>query len=139
MEMLANLADGFGTALSLQNLSLALLGTFLGTMMGALPGLGPANGVAILIPLAFTLGLGATPALILLTCALLAPAHADAQALRPVAQPSAQEDAEILAREPRSANPYLAFLPAGVVPDYEWWNAKLRAESRRRQAEQART
>ena len=67
MEMLANLADGFGTALSLQNLSLALLGTFLGTMMGALPGLGPANGVAILIPLAFTLGLGATPALILLT------------------------------------------------------------------------
>ena len=67
MDMLANLADGFGTALSLQNLSLALLGTFLGTMMGALPGLGPANGVAILIPLAFTLGLGATPALILLT------------------------------------------------------------------------
>ena len=35
--------------------------------MGALPGLGPSNGVAILIPLAFTLGLGATPSLILLT------------------------------------------------------------------------
>ena len=35
--------------------------------MGALPGLGPSNGVAILIPLAFTLGLPATPAMILLT------------------------------------------------------------------------
>ena len=51
----------------LQNLGLALLGCFLGTIIGALPGLGPANGVAILIPLAFTLGLPATPALILLT------------------------------------------------------------------------
>ena len=35
--------------------------------MGALPGLGPANGVAILIPIAFSLGLGPTPSLILLT------------------------------------------------------------------------
>ncbi|MBL8660947.1 MAG: tripartite tricarboxylate transporter permease, partial [Rhodospirillales bacterium] len=38
-----------------------------GTIIGAMPGLGPSNGVAILIPLAFTLGLPATPALILLT------------------------------------------------------------------------
>ena len=67
MDIFANLADGFATALTFQNLALALLGTFLGTMMGALPGLGPAIGVAILIPLAFTLGLGATPSLILLT------------------------------------------------------------------------
>jgi putative tricarboxylic transport membrane protein len=67
METFANLADGFATALTMQNLALALLGTFLGTIMGALPGLGPANGVAILIPLAFTMGLGATPSLILLT------------------------------------------------------------------------
>lgn len=67
MEMLSNLADGFSVALTLQNIGLALLGCFLGTIMGALPGLGPSNGVAILIPLAFTLGLGATPSLILLT------------------------------------------------------------------------
>ncbi|MEJ2000197.1 MAG: tripartite tricarboxylate transporter permease [Maritimibacter sp.] len=67
MELMSSLADGFGTALTMQNLWLALLGTFLGTIMGALPGLGPSNGVAILIPLAFTLGLGPTPALILLT------------------------------------------------------------------------
>ncbi|WP_193143022.1 MULTISPECIES: tripartite tricarboxylate transporter permease [unclassified Meridianimarinicoccus] len=67
MDTLASLADGFAIALTWQNILLALLGCFLGTIMGALPGLGPSNGVAILIPLAFTLGLGATPSLILLT------------------------------------------------------------------------
>ncbi|WP_193174180.1 tripartite tricarboxylate transporter permease [Oricola nitratireducens] len=67
MDALSSLVDGFAVALTLQNLLLALLGCFLGTIIGALPGLGPSNGVAILIPLAFTLGLPATPALILLT------------------------------------------------------------------------
>ncbi|TMM51763.1 tripartite tricarboxylate transporter permease [Sulfitobacter sabulilitoris] len=67
MDTLSALGDGFFIALTWQNLLLAVLGCFLGTVMGALPGLGPSNGVAILIPLAFTLGLGATPALILLT------------------------------------------------------------------------
>ncbi len=67
MDILSSLADGFVVALTLQNLGLALLGCLLGTAIGALPGLGPSNGVAILIPLAFTLGLPATPALILLT------------------------------------------------------------------------
>lgn len=67
METLANLADGFAVALTFQNLFLALVGCCLGTLMGALPGLGPANGVAILIPIAFTLGLGPTASLILLT------------------------------------------------------------------------
>ncbi|WP_316862439.1 tripartite tricarboxylate transporter permease [uncultured Cohaesibacter sp.] len=67
METLSSLVDGFAIALTFQNLILALLGCFLGTVMGALPGLGPSNGVAILIPLAFSLGLGATPSLILLT------------------------------------------------------------------------
>ncbi|WP_118133635.1 tripartite tricarboxylate transporter permease [Oceanicella sp. SM1341] len=67
MDTLASLGDGFLVALTWQNMFLALIGCFLGTIMGALPGLGPSNGVAILIPLAFTLGLPATPALILLT------------------------------------------------------------------------
>ena len=67
MEILSSLAQGFDVALTFQNLGLALLGCFLGTIIGAMPGLGPSNGVAILIPLAFTLGLPATPALILLT------------------------------------------------------------------------
>ncbi len=67
MEILSNLADGFSVALTAQNLGLAFLGCFLGTLMGALPGLGPANGVAILIPIAITLGIGPTPSMILLT------------------------------------------------------------------------
>ncbi|GLQ35347.1 tripartite tricarboxylate transporter TctA [Amylibacter marinus] len=66
METLSLLADGFSVALTPQNLFLAIMGCFLGTLMGALPGLGPANGVAILIPIAFSLGLGPTPSLILL-------------------------------------------------------------------------
>ena len=67
MDALAALGDGFLVALSLENLLLAAIGCILGTIIGALPGLGPSNGVAILIPLAFSLGLPATPALILLT------------------------------------------------------------------------
>ncbi|WDR06952.1 tripartite tricarboxylate transporter permease [Devosia rhodophyticola] len=67
MDSLQSLADGFLIALTWQNLGLALIGCLLGTIIGALPGLGPSNGVAILIPLVFTLGLPATPALILLT------------------------------------------------------------------------
>ena len=56
MDVFSSLADGFAVALTWQNLGLALVGCFLGTIIGALPGLGPSNGVAILIPLAFTLG-----------------------------------------------------------------------------------
>lgn len=67
METLANLAMGFGIALSPYTLILAVIGCFLGTIIGALPGLGPSNGVAILIPLTFTLGLDATSALVLMT------------------------------------------------------------------------
>ncbi len=67
MELLSNLALGFGVALSPYTLMLAVIGCFLGTIIGALPGLGPSNGVAILIPLTFTLGLDATSALVLMT------------------------------------------------------------------------
>jgi putative tricarboxylic transport membrane protein len=67
MELLSNLAIGFEVALSWHTLMLAVVGCFLGTIIGALPGLGPSNGVAILIPLAFSLGLDATAALVLMT------------------------------------------------------------------------
>jgi len=67
MEVLTNLALGFSVALTPYTLTLAVVGCFLGTIIGALPGLGPANGVAILIPLTFTLGLDATSALVLMT------------------------------------------------------------------------
>lgn len=67
MDTLSSLMQGFSVALTFEHLLLALMGCFLGTLMGALPGLGPANGVAILIPIAFSLGLAPTAALILLT------------------------------------------------------------------------
>jgi putative tricarboxylic transport membrane protein len=67
MEILSNLALGFSIALSPYTLMLAVLGCFIGTIVGALPGLGPSNGVAILIPITFTMGLDATAALVLLT------------------------------------------------------------------------
>jgi len=67
MDVMANLALGFSIALSPYTLMLAVIGCFLGTIIGALPGLGPSNGVAILIPLTFALGLDATSALVLMT------------------------------------------------------------------------
>ncbi|MFZ1725973.1 MAG: tripartite tricarboxylate transporter permease [Albidovulum sp.] len=67
MEIFSNLALGFDIALSPFTLFLAVIGCFLGTIIGALPGLGPSNGVAILIPITFSMGLDATAALVLLT------------------------------------------------------------------------
>ncbi|WP_306257821.1 tripartite tricarboxylate transporter permease [Pararhizobium sp. IMCC21322] len=67
METFSNLALGFSVALTPFTLMLAIIGCFLGTIIGALPGLGPSNGVAILIPITFTLGLDATSALVLMT------------------------------------------------------------------------
>lgn len=67
MEILSLLSDGFAVALTPTTLFLAIAGCFLGTIIGALPGLGPSNGVAILIPLAFSLGLDATASLVLMT------------------------------------------------------------------------
>ncbi|TDR56507.1 putative tricarboxylic transport membrane protein [Halomonas ventosae] len=60
------LIEGFGVALTPLNLGLAFLGAMLGTLFGALPGIGPINGIAILMPLAYTLGLPAESSLILL-------------------------------------------------------------------------
>ena len=67
IDILSNLALGFSIALSPYTLFLAIVGCFLGTIIGALPGLGPSNGVAILIPITFALGLDATSALVLMT------------------------------------------------------------------------
>ncbi len=68
MQTIGFLLDGFAQALTPLNITLALIGCFIGTIVGALPGLGPVNGVAILIPLAFSLQLPAGSALILLAC-----------------------------------------------------------------------
>ena len=67
MDLFSNLALGFSVALTPTCLGLAVVGCILGTMIGALPGLGPSNGVAILIPLSFSLELDAIQALVLMT------------------------------------------------------------------------
>ncbi len=67
MDILSNLALGFSVALSPWTLMLAVIGCFIGTIIGALPGLGPSNGVALLIPISFSMGLDAISALVLLT------------------------------------------------------------------------
>ena len=66
MDVLSGLATGFAVALDPFNLMLVLLGCFAGTLIGALPGLGPINGIAILLPIAYGLGLAPESALILL-------------------------------------------------------------------------
>ena len=60
-----NLFHGFQIAITPFNLLVAVLGITLGTIIGVLPGLGGANGVAILLPLTFTMP--PTSAIILLT------------------------------------------------------------------------
>jgi len=62
---LENLLLGFQIALQPHNLLLAVIGIALGTIIGVLPGLGGANGVAILLPLTFSMP--PTSAIILLT------------------------------------------------------------------------
>ncbi len=67
MDLFSNLALGFATAVTPYTLMLAVIGCFIGTIIGALPGLGPSNGVALLIPISFSMGLDAMAALVLLT------------------------------------------------------------------------
>jgi putative tricarboxylic transport membrane protein len=51
VEILANLAHGFGVALEPMNLLWCFVGVFFGTIVGILPGLGPSATVALLLPL----------------------------------------------------------------------------------------
>jgi TctA family transporter len=64
MELLNNLALGFGVALTLANLWYAFVGVLLGTLIGVLPGIGPLATIAMLLPVTFTLN--PTSALIML-------------------------------------------------------------------------
>lgn len=56
METLQFLLHGFTVALEPMNLMWVTIGGILGTIVGMLPGLGPATGVAVLLPLTFTMG-----------------------------------------------------------------------------------
>ncbi|WP_112815147.1 tripartite tricarboxylate transporter permease [Ensifer sp.] len=57
---------GFSVALTMQNLLIGLAGCFIGTLVGALPAIGPINGIALLMPIAYTMGLPAESTMILL-------------------------------------------------------------------------
>ena len=66
MGEIGALMHGFGVALTPFNLMLMLVGVVLGVLIGVLPGLGGANGVAILLPLTFSMP--PTSAIIMLSC-----------------------------------------------------------------------
>jgi len=66
MDDLNNLLHGFSVAATLPNLGYMLVGILLGVLIGVLPGLGGANGVAILLPLTFSMD--PTTAIIMLSC-----------------------------------------------------------------------
>jgi putative tricarboxylic transport membrane protein len=71
MHEIESLIGGFQVALSWFNLMLMFAGIILGVIIGVLPGLGGANGVAILLPLTFSMAQqpgGQTSAIILLSC-----------------------------------------------------------------------
>ncbi|RYF74764.1 MAG: tripartite tricarboxylate transporter permease [Comamonadaceae bacterium] len=66
MAELSSLFHGFGVILTPMNILLMFVGITLGVLIGVLPGLGGANGVAILLPLTFTMS--PTSAIIMLSC-----------------------------------------------------------------------
>jgi putative tricarboxylic transport membrane protein len=66
MNELTALFHGFSVVLTPMNLLLMFVGIILGVIIGVLPGLGGANGVAILLPLTFSMS--PTSAIIMLSC-----------------------------------------------------------------------
>src|SRR4051794_34123261 len=66
MNELGALLHGFSVILTPTNLLLMMVGITLGVLIGVLPGLGGANGVAILLPLTFSMS--PTSAIIMLSC-----------------------------------------------------------------------
>ena len=55
MDLINNLALGFGVAFTLQNLMYAFIGCLLGTLIGVLPGIGPLATIAMLLPATYAL------------------------------------------------------------------------------------
>lgn len=66
MDELNSLFHGFAVILTPMNMLLMFIGITLGVLIGVLPGLGGANGVAILLPLTFTMS--PTSAIVMLSC-----------------------------------------------------------------------
>lgn len=58
MDILHNLAFGFGEALTLHNLMYCAIGCVVGTLVGLLPGLGPLATISLLLPLTYSIPTG---------------------------------------------------------------------------------
>ncbi|MDL2263122.1 tripartite tricarboxylate transporter permease [Synergistaceae bacterium OttesenSCG-928-I11] len=54
-EIFTHLLNGFSVAMTPYNVLWLVLGSALGTVLGMLPGLGPTTGIALLLPLTFTM------------------------------------------------------------------------------------
>ncbi len=61
MDVLGQLAGGFGTALQPINMAMLFLAVVLGLVIGVLPGLGGTSGVAILLPITVFIAHGSLP------------------------------------------------------------------------------
>ncbi|MFZ9640048.1 MAG: tripartite tricarboxylate transporter permease, partial [Hylemonella sp.] len=66
MEEVNSLLQGFAVVMTPTNFMLMVVGIVLGVLIGVLPGLGGANGVAILLPLTFSMN--PTSAIVMLSC-----------------------------------------------------------------------
>src|SRR5258705_10470360 len=66
MEAFGLLLHGFAVLMTWKILALMMVGLVLGIFVGVLPGLGGPNGVAILLPLTFTMD--PTSAIVMLSC-----------------------------------------------------------------------
>ena len=55
MDLINNLALGFGVAFTPINLMYAFIGCLLGTLIGVLPGIGPLATIAMLLPATYAL------------------------------------------------------------------------------------
>ena len=66
MEEISALFQGFAVVMTPTNFMLMVVGIVLGVLIGVLPGLGGANGVAILLPLTFSMN--PTSAIVMLSC-----------------------------------------------------------------------
>jgi len=85
MEAFGLLMHGFAVLLTWKTLALMMVGLVLGIFVGVLPGLGGPNGVAILLPLTFTMD--PTSAIVMLSCIYWGALFGGANHLDPVQYP----------------------------------------------------
>ena len=56
MDLLHNIAIGFSSVLTPENLMYSFIGVFLGNVVGVLPGVGPLAAISMVLPMTYTMG-----------------------------------------------------------------------------------